>query len=48
MAGSFPLFFSWSTGLPQMHLLRRTPEVLLIIHRGLDDLGQMLGFLLSV
>jgi hypothetical protein len=33
IAGSFSLFF-WSTGWPQMHLLRRVPEVLRIIHPG--------------
>jgi len=33
MTRSF-LHFFWSTGYPQMHLLSRTPEVLLIIHPG--------------
>ena len=31
-----------------MHLLRLTPEALLIIHRALDHLGQMLAILLWV
>jgi hypothetical protein len=38
MAASF-LHFFWLTGFPQMHLLRRTPKVLLIIHPGIRSSG---------